>query len=588
MSSKSIDGLQRRSESKTSTAKKVVSKKKSPAKKIAVSAPKKKRSLEVPEKKKDLKELIAENEALEVEQAEAEKEAHRADAVKDFLEEVRDVDPTDLAEVPKKEQKKEKRKKMKAPKKKKKHIVRNILIVLLLLILAGGAAVYFYLNDFVAKVTDGGNLLGLIFSDPDTPLKQDDNGRTNIIIFGTEGYDMDNPNYDGGFLTDSMMLLSINQETGDAKAVSLPRDLKASYACTGTAKFNEIYFCEYTKNKNEDKSVRESRAAQKLADAFTEVLGVDIHYKIHANWDAVVKIVDAIGGIDVVFTYKGQGWDGDEVTIETTSKKGLADMDSHHHMYMNYPNGQVIHLNGPEALSVARIRNAYGGWGAANGNFNREVFQQRILEAIIKKAKAKNLTSDLGAVLQIKSAIGDNLRTDFKDTEIKTALKVASNVDMKNLESISLYSTDDKPRALMTTGMINDISYVLPTAGVGKYTEIKNYMKRKLSAEAYTSETAQIVVYNGTNAYGIAGKEKTTLENNGYIVKSTGNAPSGLGGFDGVHIYQKNAKMTLTAEALKKFYKIDDKNNTMTTEIPDGLKNVEADFIIIIGNGFSH
>ena len=225
MSSKSIDGLQRRSESKTSTAKKVVPKKKSPAKKIAVSAPKKKRSLEVPEKKKDLKELIAENEALEVEQAEAEKEAHRADAVKDFLEEVRDVDPTDLAEVPKKEQKKEKRKKMKASKKKKKHIVRNILIVLLLLILAGGAAVYFYLNDFVAKVTDGGNLLGLIFSDPDTPLKQDDNGRTNIIVFGTEGYDMDNPNYDGGFLTDSMMLLSINQETGDAKAVSLPRDL---------------------------------------------------------------------------------------------------------------------------------------------------------------------------------------------------------------------------------------------------------------------------------------------------------------------------------------------------------------------------
>ena len=114
MSSKSIDGLQRRSESQASTAKKVVPKKKSPAKKIAVSAPKKKRSLEVPEKKKDLKELIAENEALEVEQAEAEKEAHRADVVKDFLEEVRDVDPTDLAEVPKKEQKKEKRKKMKA------------------------------------------------------------------------------------------------------------------------------------------------------------------------------------------------------------------------------------------------------------------------------------------------------------------------------------------------------------------------------------------------------------------------------------------------------------------------------------------
>ena len=582
MSSKSIDGLQRRSESKTTTTKKTAAvKKKTTPKKITVSAPKKKRSLELPEKKKDLKELIAENEALEVKQAEAEKATHREDAVKEFLEEVKDVDPTDLAEVPKREQKKEKRKKMKKEKK-KKHIVRKVLIVLVLLLIAAGVGVYFYLNDTVAKVTDGGSLLGLIFSDPDTPLKQDDNGRTNMIIFGTEGYSMDDPNYDGGFLTDSMMLLSINQETGDAKAVSLPRDLKASFTCTGTGKFNEIYYCEYSKSKNEQ------AAAQKLADAFKEVLGVDVHYKIHANWDAVVKIVDAIGGIDVVFTYKGQGWDGDEVTIETTSKKGLADRNNRGKTYLNYPNGQVVHLNGTQALAVARVRNAYGGWGAANGNFNREVFQQRILEAIIKKAKANNVVSDLGAVMQIKSAVGDNLRTDFKDTEIKTALKVASSVDMKNLESISLYSTDDKPRALMTTGMINNISYVLPTAGVGKYTEIHNYMKRKLSAEAFTSENAQIAVLNGTNAYGIAGKEKTQLENNGYIVKSTGNAPSGLGGFDGVHIYQKNAKMTLTAEALKKFYKIDGKNNTLSTEIPEGLKNTEADFIVIIGNGFSH
>ncbi|MCQ2571050.1 MAG: LCP family protein [Candidatus Saccharibacteria bacterium] len=589
MNSKSIDGLQRRSGSvKTAnktTTKRAVAKttvaKKPATKKISVNTRTTERSLELPSKKKDLKELIAENEVLEEKQAKDERDSHREDAVKEFLEEVRDVDPTDLTEIPKKERKKEKRKKMKKEKK-KKHILRKVIIIVVLLLLAGLAAAYFYLNDFVAKVTDGGTLLGLITSDPDTPLKQDENGRTNIIIFGTEGYSMDDPNYDGGFLTDSMMLLSINQETGNAKAVSLPRDLKAPTACTGTGKFNEIYYCEYSKNKNE------SAAAQKLADAFTEVLGVQVHYKVHANWDAVVKIVDAIGGIDVVFITKGQGWDGNEVTIETTSKKGLKDINGQRKVYLDYPNGQVIHLDGAHALAVARVRNAYGGYGAANGNFNREVFQQRILEAIIKKAKEKNITSDLLAVMKIKDAVGDNLRTDFKDSEIKTALKVASNVDMKNLESISLFSTDDKPAALMTTGMINNISYVLPTAGVGKYANIKSYMKRKLSAEAFTSENAQITVMNGTAATGIAGKEKTQLENNGYYVKNAANAPSDQSGFDGVRIYQKNAKMTLTAEALKKFYKIDGKDHTLSTTIPESLKNTEADFIIIIGNGFSH
>ena len=143
------------------------------------------------------------------------------------MEEVKDSDPTDLAELPKKEkmkEKPEKKKKEKKEKKPKKHkVLKRVLLILFLLILLGGAGAYLYLNDFVAKITDGGNLLGFLFSDPDTPLKKDEQGRTNIIIFGTEGYNMDDPNYDGGFLTDSMMLLSIDQDSGDAKAVSLPR-----------------------------------------------------------------------------------------------------------------------------------------------------------------------------------------------------------------------------------------------------------------------------------------------------------------------------------------------------------------------------
>lgn len=586
MNNKSIDGLQRRSVKNTGSKITVrhasaAPKKKPATKKIVVSSPKKKRSLEVPDKKKDLKELIAENDALEA-------ASTREDAVKDFLEEVRDSDPTDLAELPKKEKMKEKppkkSKKEKIKKPKKHKVLKRVLLILLLLILAGGAAVYFYFNDFIAKVTDGGNLLGFLFSDPDTPLKKDDQGRTNIVIFGTEGYNMDDPNYDGGFLTDSMMLLSIDQDSGDAKAVSLPRDLKASYTCTGTGKINEVYFCEYSKNDGSEASRKEyeTRASNKLGEAFTEVLGVDVHYHVHANWAAVIRIVDAIGGIDVVFTSEGQTWEGDETTIETTSKKGLRDVNSHGKVYIDYPNGQVIHLDGAQALGVARVRNAYGGYGASNGNFNREVFQQRILEAIVKKAKSKNLTSDLVAVMQIKDAVGDNLRTDFKDDEIKAVLKVASNVDFTNLETISLYSTDDKPAALMRTGTINGISYVLPTAGVGNYTNIKSYIKRKLSAEAFTSENAQIAVMNGTSAYGIASKEKTELENSGYIVSSTSNAPSDQSGFDGVRVYQKNAKMSQTAEALKKFYNVD-----IITEIPDSLQSQGADFIVIIGNGFS-
>lgn len=553
MSNTSIDGLKRKN--------------------ISAKTPVKRKTLEAPTKKKELKVRMQESRRLEP----AKKEVHNSQeqAVKEFFNIVKDENPTDLVDVPKKERKKTKKKKHK--------VLRRVIIVVVLLLIIAAGCVYGYFNDFIAKVTDGGSLLGFLTSDPDTPLQKDENGRTNILIFGTEGFSMDNPQYDGGWLTDSMMLLSVNQETGDAKAINLPRDLKAVRTCTATGKLNEVYFCEYQKAVNksaEEKRKAEAEGARKLAAVFEDVLGVKVHYRIHANWGAVTKIVDAIGGIDVVFVYGDQTWDGDETTIKTTSPKGLADNYRNGKYGIQYPNGQVVHLGGWQALGVARVRNAHGGYGAANGNFSREYFQQRVLEAIVHTAKKKNITSDIFAVMKIKDAVGDNLRTDIKDTEIKTFIKLANTLNLAKIDNISLYSTDDKPSPLMTTGTINGISYVLPSAGVGNYTNIRAYIKRKFSAEPFTSENAQVVVLNGTSAYGIASKEKTYLENKGYIVKSTGNAPSDQAGFDGVRIYQKNKKLTKTAEALKKLYKVDP-----STEIPESLKSTEADFIVIVGNG---
>ena len=563
MSNTSIDGLKRKDN--------------------GVKVPVKRKTLEAPLKKRELKVRVQESRKFEP----AKKEVKRTQeqAVKEFFDEVKDINPTDLVEVPEKERKKGWKKKNKKSKKKHK-VLKRVILVIILLILAGGVCAYCYFNDFFAKVTDGGSLLGFLFSDPDTPLQKDENGRTNILIFGTEGFSMDDPQYDGGWLTDSMMFLSVNQETGDAKAVNLPRDLKAVKTCTATGKLNEVYFCEYSKyakGSAEDKRKGEAEGARKLAAVFEDVLGLKVHYRVHANWGAVTRIVDAIGGVDVVFTYGDQTWDGDETVIKTSSPKGLADNWKNGKYGIQYPNGEVVHLGGWEALGVARVRNAHGGYGAASGNFSREYFQQRILEAIVSTAKKKNITSDIVAVMKIKDAVGDNLRTDFKDNELKTLLKLANTMNIAKLENISLYSTDDKPAPLMTTGMINKISYVFPSAGVGNYNSIRAYIKRKFSAEAFTAENAQITVLNGTSAYGIASKEKTELENRGYIVKSTGNAPSDQAGFDGVRVFQKNSKLTQTAEALKKLFKVD-----IVTEIPESLKNTEADFIVVVGNGFSH
>ena len=590
MSTKSIDGLQWRASGGEGKAKGQNRATTSSVMKRRTTKTTPSRKIGLPDDKADLKNLIKEGENLEKLRKTKKKRALNKEldkeedsAVKEYLAEVRDIDPTDLTELPEEEKaKKKKSKKTKKHGKKERHVVRWIILIIVALLIAGGVWVYFYLNDFVNSVTDGGNILNVIFSDPDTPLQKDENGRTNILIFGTEGYAMDDPRWDGGYLTDSMMMMSIDQETGDIKTVSLPRDLKTR-TCTSTSKINEVFWCKYNKVKKntsaEDKRKYEEEGAMALEAAFEEVFGVQIQYHIHANWAALTQIVDAIGGIDVVFLYGDQTWTGPETTIVTTSKKGLADGRPYH---IQFPNGQAIHLNGEQALAVARARNAYGGYGASNGNFSREYFQQRVIDAIVKKARTVDI--NLGMAMQVKSAIGDNLRTNFKDTEIKTIVNLATKLDFSGVQTISLYDTKDKPRALLTTGMINGISYVYPTQGVGAYSNIHAYIKRKLSGEAFTSEEANIVVLNGTAVNGIAAKEKEYLESKGYIVSSTANAPSDLKDFDGVKIYQVSAKKPKTAEALSKLYKAE-----LEVNIPDSLANYKnADFIVIVGNGFSH
>ena len=514
-------------------------------------------------------------------------------SVKEYLDEIKDVDSTDFVEsndsediedddrAARKAAKKAAKQARKAEKKgkKKKHILRKIILVLVLLLIGAGVWAYFYLNDFVAKITDGGSLVGFIFSDPDTPLKKDANGRVNILLFGTEGWHPDDQRYDGANLTDSMMIITIDQDSGDVKAVSLPRDLKMKSPCTSTGKLNEAYWCKYSPALRkgvsaDDKRSYEKAGAANLASEAENITGLSVQYTVHVNWQAVVQVIDAIGGVDVVFTYGDQKWDGEEIAIKTTDKRGLAEVKWNYQGYeFQYSNGKVYHLNGKQALAVARARNARGGYGASGGNFSRETFQQRIIEAAIKKARSKNLTSDLVAVMKIKDAVGDNIRTSFKDDEIKSALKLLDNANINKIETISLEEGN-----LLTTGMIGQFSYVIPRAGAGNYTQIKNYIKMKLAGEDFTEEKAELVVLNASGKYGVASNEKTDLEDGGYIVKSIGDAPDDQKGFEGVKIYQVNAKKTKTAKALKKFY-----NVNISTKIPESLSKYECDFIILIG-----
>ncbi len=438
-------------------------------------------------------------------------------------------------------------KQSKKPASKKRKIITGIIITLLSLVLIAGIIVVLWGNDIIAKITGGqGNVLDLIFTDKTyTPLKTDDNGRTNILALGTSGYNMagdeGDGTHDGAQLTDSIMIISLNQDTGDIAMLSLPRDLKASPTCTATGKINEVYWCN---NMNGD---NDAAGAEALMTEVGNILGLDFQYYAHLNWGSLVSIVDTLGGITVTL---------DE------------DIEDYYYTKAVYQAGVEYTINGAEALGLARARH-----GTASGDFSRGASQQKILIGIKDKVFEKDLS--ITDLLSLAGTLGDNLRTNFSIDEMKTLAHLTSEFDFDSMRQISLL----EPERLMTTGMINGISYVLPSAGVGNYTAIQTYLAKMLSNDPKVYEDASILVLNGTDTAGLASSERTTLEEDGYVNISVDDAPAGT--YDQEYtLYALTDDKPNTQKSLEKKYNSAAKS---ASELPAGISTA-YDFVLILGS----
>ncbi|MBR3179977.1 LCP family protein, partial [Candidatus Saccharibacteria bacterium] len=311
---------------------------------------------------------------------------------------------------PEEEPKKTKPKKIKKPWSKKRRIITWTITVIFIIIGALASWLILWGNDIIAKITSGqGNIFDLIFpGESYVELKADENGRTNILAFGTSGYTMDgeygNGIHDGAQLTDSLMVLSFNQSTNDLVMLSLPRDLKASPTCTATSKINEIYWCNNMEGNNE------LAGAEALTTEVGAILGIDFQYFAHLNWGALVHIVNTLGGITVTL---------DE------------DISDYYFTGAVFKAGEPYTINGEQALGLARARH-----GTASSDFSRGASQQKILIGIKDRITEKGLS--ISDMISLAGTLGDNLRTNFSIDEMKSIANLTKNFDMNRIRQISL------------------------------------------------------------------------------------------------------------------------------------------------------
>ncbi|MDO4979141.1 MAG: LCP family protein [Candidatus Saccharibacteria bacterium] len=436
-------------------------------------------------------------------------------------------------------------------KKRSKKIKRVVLTLATACVLIAGV-MYFWGDSIISRMTGGQvGLLDLfrsaVMKDASQRLKEDSLGRTNVLLFGTSGYDMQGTEgdgkHDGSQLTDSIMLVSLDQDTGDTAMVSVQRDLFVG-TCTGIGKINETYWCANQYGDNE------TAGANALTDVVSNVLGVDIQYYVHVNWQALVSIVDALGGITVTL---------DEDVQDDWTKTYIKA-------------GEPCPINGTQALGLARARH-----GTLRGDFTRTASQQKILIALKNKIVERGFS--LTELINVASVLGDNVRMNLKAEEIASAARLATSLDLSQMRSVPLAS--EEKGYYVTTDYINGASYVVPSAGLNNYGDIRDYVKREFSHEVVikdSPEQAKILVLNGSGMSGIAAAEKQELEASGFTVARIGDAPAGEY-MEKFYLYKVSDLPDTTAK-LEAYYGV---TATEKTEMPYGIDTNGIDFVLILG-----
>ena len=146
-------------------------------------------------------------------------------------------------------------------------------------------------------------------------------------------------------------------------------------------------------------------------------MNINIDYNARIGFQAVTKIIDAIGGVDVYSDKEFKPWTDDGVRI----KKGMQ------------------HMDGRTALAFARERKTY-----TTGDRHRSANEQAVIEAILEKVMKPSVLSQYSSLL---SAIEGTFQTNLKSSDITSLAKMQLDKGGKwTVKKSILYGTSKKAK----------------------------------------------------------------------------------------------------------------------------------------------
>lgn len=217
-------------------------------------------------------------------------------------------------------------------------------------------------------------------------------GAFTVLLLGSDDDSKFNSDH---VLTQSMILVRVVPATKQVTMLSIPRDLYVHLSTGGSGKIDGAY----------------SYGGAGAAIATVEQdFGVHVDDYIWIGLLGLVKLIDAIGGIDVVTSHPvlDDYYPADILTRLPYDYERVAVL------------GGPQHLDGLHAMQYVRSRH-----GDLQSDFGRSQRQQEVLTAI--RVKAKELTpEDLPALSQ---ALGGELKTSIGVSRVAQMLPLAASLD---------------------------------------------------------------------------------------------------------------------------------------------------------------
>jgi LCP family protein required for cell wall assembly len=247
--------------------------------------------------------------------------------------------------------------------------------------------------------------------------------RTNILVMGIDR----RPGESFISRTDSMMLISVDEQDEKISILSIPRDLYVMIPGFGRDRVNTAFVYGSTGNNPAGGAALAMRTLEYN-------LGIHIDHYVLLDFSAVTKGIDTLGGVQVY------------VPVEINDPT-FPDMNyGYDPLYIPAGSQQ---MDGRTALKYARTRHI-------DNDFGRAMRQQQVLLAARDKALGLGMPGLLARAPELFKRVEQGVRTDLSLEQIVELSRTASGIATENIRNevldgnyVSPYITDKGAQVLV-------------------------------------------------------------------------------------------------------------------------------------------